>query len=47
MKIIGLREAKAALSAVQLHQLLVLTANTRHFAATGVRHVNPFEVLPE
>jgi len=31
----------------QVHQLLVLTANTRHFAATGVRHANPFEVLPE
>jgi toxin FitB len=31
----------------QVHQLLVLTANTKHFAATGVRHVNPYEVLPE
>jgi predicted nucleic acid-binding protein len=26
--------------------LVVLTANARHFGATGVPHVNPFEKLP-
>jgi predicted nucleic acid-binding protein len=27
--------------------LLLLTANVRHFAPTGIRYVNPFESLPD
>jgi predicted nucleic acid-binding protein len=29
-----------------LHSLIVLTANARHFAPTGVALINPFERLP-
>ena len=31
----------------EAHQLLILTANTRHFSATGVPHLNPFLTLPK
>ena len=31
----------------QVYDLLVLTANTRHFAPTGVRHANPLQRLPD
>jgi predicted nucleic acid-binding protein len=30
----------------ELNSLIVLTENTRHFAPTGVSHLNPFVCLP-
>jgi len=42
---IGSEDAVIAATA-ELHSLIVLTANTRHFAPTGIAHMNPFEHLP-
>lgn len=40
--------ADIALAATaQRHELLVLTANVRHFEAIGASHANPFESLPQ
>jgi toxin FitB len=37
----------AIAATAEYNNLLLLTANTRHFEPTGVRHVNPFEALPD
>lgn len=36
----------AIAATARYHDLLLLTANERHFQSTGVRHANPFETLP-
>ena len=39
--------ADAAIAATaRYHDLLLLTANARHFQSTGVNYANPFETLP-
>ena len=42
----GFSDIAIAATAVQ-RDLLLLTANVRHFGPTGVNHVNPFEMLPD
>jgi len=42
---LGTEDAVIAATA-ELHSLIVLTANTRYFAPTGVAHMNPFDQLP-
>lgn len=36
----------AIAATAQNRELLLLTANARHFQSTGVRYANPFETLP-
>lgn len=39
--------ADVAIAAIaQVHDLLLLTANARHFAPLGVPHADPFQALP-
>lgn len=41
----GLADVLIAATA-QAHDLLLLTANGRHFGPLGIAHINPFESLP-
>ena len=45
-RIPGLADVVIAATA-RVHDLLVLTAHSKDFAATGVSHLNPFQSLPD